>query len=233
MTTWAGEEAQRIGPVSGIDVVPGVELSVTIDHQDIHLLGYFVDHTDRHLQEYLALMRDERLKRAKRIVHKLNELGIPLKFDAVLRQAGDASVGRPHVAAALLLEGLTTTYHEAFIRYIGFGKPAYEEKYHVTPEEAIDTVAAAGGLSFIAHPGSSMDERTLLALINAGVDGIEVVHPAHSAELVAHYTGIADEYFLLGSGGSDFHGGKRNDETTLGKYFIPLEQVEMMRRRLR
>ena len=92
--------------------------------------------------------------------------------------------------------------------------------------------SAAGGLSFLAHPSTFISESVLQELIDAGIDGIEVVHPSHSPELVAHYSGIVSEYFLLASGGSDFHGGKRNDREALGKYFISTELVDMMRRRL-
>ena len=230
--TGALDEAMGIAAHEGIDVIPGVELSTIIGEADIHILGYFFDHRDTRLQEYLALFRSERRKRAERIVGKLNGLNIPLTIDEVLRRAGEGSVGRPHIATALVEEGLIGTYQEAFARYIGFGKPAYEKKYMIAPREAIAMIAAAGGLSFLAHPSTFIEERVLLEIIDAGIDGIEVVHPSHGPELVAHYSGIVSEYFLLASGGSDFHGGRRNDRETLGKYFISSEQVNMMRRRL-
>lgn len=231
--TGALDEALELGSQTGIDVITGVELSTTVDELDIHILGYFFDHRDRGLQEYLAFFRQERRKRAERIVEKLNGLRVPLTITSVLDQAGTGSVGRPHIANALLEEGLTGTYHEAFYKYIGFGKPAYEKKYLVSPRDAIAMIAKAGGLSFLAHPANTIDEKLLLELINAGIDGIEVVHPSHSPERIAHYTGIVGEYFLLASGGSDFHGGRRNDREALGRYFVPTDNVEMMRRRLR
>lgn len=231
--TGALQEAVELGSALGIEVIAGVELSTTVDAQDIHLLAYFIDPANGTLQEHLALFREERLHRAERIVQKLHQLKLPLQFEAVLTRAGNASIGRPHIAAALVDEGLVDNYQAAFARYLGFGKPAYERKYQVPPREAIRMVADAGGLSFIAHPGSSIDERVLLALIKEGVDGIEVVHPSHSGEREGYYRGIAEEYFLLTSGGSDFHGGKRNDLDVLGRYSIPAEVVDVMRRRLR
>lgn len=132
----------------------------------------------------------------------------------------------------MLEAGLVETYQEAFARYLGFGRPAYEPKYQIAPREAIRLIAGAGGLSFIAHPGNSMTEAVLTGLIKAGVDGIEVVHPSHSAELTAHYRGIVSEYYLLECGGSDFHGGKKNDEEVLGRYYVPDASVDAMRRRL-
>jgi 3',5'-nucleoside bisphosphate phosphatase len=226
------DEGVAEGRSLGVEVIPGMELSASIGDQDIHILGYFFDHHDRRLREYLAIFRAERVRRAERIVGKLNDLNIPLTLDAVLDRAGTGSVGRPHIAAALVEGGLTGTYHEAFLKYIGYGKPAYEKKYQIAPRDAVELIASAGGLSFIAHPGPALDEKMLLELIKAGVDGIEVVHPAHSPELMAYYSGIADEYFLLTSGGSDFHGGRRNDHEMLGKYVITEKQITMMRRRL-
>jgi predicted metal-dependent phosphoesterase TrpH len=231
--TGALQEALEHGALLGVAVIPGVELSTTVDGQDIHLLGYFIDPGNTTLQEHLALFRAERYRRAERIVRKLNELKVPLSFEAVQVRAGRGSIGRPHIAGALVEEGFIDSYQEAFSRYLGFGRPAYERKYQVSPRDAIRLVAEAGGLSFIAHPGNAIDERVLLALIKEGVDGIEVVHPSHSEERTAYYRGIAEEYFLLASGGSDFHGGPKRDSETLGRYTITEEAVEMMRRRLR
>jgi len=226
-------EAIGVGAEVGVEVIPGMELSASVGDQDIHILGYFFDHTNAQLQEYLSIFRAERVKRAERIVGKLNNMNIPLSMDAVLDQAGTGSVGRPHIANALFEEGLTGTYHEAFFKYIGFGKPAYEKKYQISPSDAIRLISSAGGLSFIAHPGNFIDEKTLLSLIKEGVDGIEVIHPSHSPERTAYYNGIVSEYFLLASGGSDFHGGKRNDFEAIGKYFVSEKHIDMMRHQLR
>lgn len=230
--TAAIDEAIGIGGELGIEVIPGMELSASLGEKDVHILGYFFDHHHDGLQRYLRVYREERIRRAHRIVEKLNELNVPLKFESVIEQAGEGSVGRPHIANALLDEGLTVSYHEAFFKYIGYGKPAYEKKYQVSPQEAIGLIASAGGISFIAHPGNALDEQSIMELIENGVDGIEVIHPSHSPERVAHFRGIANEYYLLTSGGSDFHGGRKNDAEVFGKYFITDEEVADMRRRL-
>jgi 3',5'-nucleoside bisphosphate phosphatase len=225
-------EAKAIGDALGIEVIAGVELSAAVEEQDVHILAYFIDIRNQDLLDHLAFFRYERKKRAERIVGKLNNLKVPLKLESVLEQAGSGSVGRPHIANALLEEGLTETYNEAFLKYIGFGKPAYEKKYQVSPQAAIKLISSAGGLSFIAHPGNSLDEKVILELINEGVDGIEVIHPSHSPDRTAYFNGIVNEYFLLASGGSDFHGGKKNDHEAFGRYYITDVQVDMMRRRL-
>jgi predicted metal-dependent phosphoesterase TrpH len=225
-------EAMALSAEFGIEVIAGTELSAAWGESEIHILGYFFDHTHEGLLDYLSLYRNERLKRAERIVEKLNEINIPLSMDAVLEKANGGSVGRPHIASALYAEGLTETYHEAFYKYIGNGKPAYEKKYQVSPREAIELIASAGGLSVVAHPGTTIEENVLMELIKQGIDGIEVVHPSHSSERTSYYRGIANEYFLLVSGGSDFHGGKRNDADVLGKYYISDAEIDVMRRRL-
>ncbi len=226
------DEAIAVGTQLGVEVIAGVELSASVGERDIHILGYFINHKDPVLLEHLEFFRHERFKRAERIIGKLNNLQVPLSIESVLEQAGTAAVGRPHIANALLEEGLTETYNEAFTRYLGYGKPAYEQKYRVSPQAAIELLSSAGGVSFVAHPGTGIDDTVLLELITAGVDGIEVIHPSHSPERVAYYSGIVGEYFLLASGGSDFHGGKRNDYDVLGKYYIPTTQVDVIRRRL-
>jgi len=228
----AVDEALEAGERLGIEVIPGVELSAGVGEQEVHILAYFFDHKNQHLLDHLTFFRMERMKRAERIVEKLNGLNVPLTLDAVLERAGRGSVGRPHIATALYEEGLTDSYHEAFYKYIGNGKPAYEKKHQVSPQAAIELIASAGGLSFIAHPGNNLDEGVLLEFIKEGVDGIEVIHPSHSPERVMHYSGIVNEYFLLASGGSDFHGGRKNDQELMGKYYISLDHVQEMRRRL-
>ena len=185
-----------------------------------------------HLLESLTVFREERLKRVERIVDKLNRMNIPLTVESVLANAGTGAVGRPHVANALVNGGHASSYQQAFNKYIGEGRPAYEKKSVVSPEETVRLIADAGGLSFLAHPGRSIDEKTLTHLIASGLDGIEVVHPSHSPELVKYYRGIVSQYYLLESGGSDFHGGLKNDDQQFGQVNIPLSSVDAMRHRL-
>jgi hypothetical protein len=226
------DEAMEWARGFDMEVISGLELSVSLGEKDVHILAYFVDHRNQDLLDYLTFFRRERLKRAERIVQKLNNLSIPLRLDAVLEQAGIGSVGRPHVANALLDGGFVGSYHEAFDRYIGTGGPAFEKKYQLSPIDAFKMITSAGGLSFLAHPGKYLSEFDLSQLIKSGLDGIEVVHPAHDEKLMGYYRGLVNQYFLLESGGSDFHGGKKNDDHTLGLYTVPMHVVETMRSRL-
>jgi len=226
------EDAVAIGRQLEIEVIPGMELSATLDNREIHILGYFMDFRNKVLLDSLAEFREERMRRAERIVNKLNQMNIPLSMESVLANVSGDSVGRPHIANALVNEGHAEDYQQAFRKYIGDGKPAYERKSSFTPEATVRLIAEAGGLSFLAHPGKSIPEELILQLIKSGLDGIEVVHPAHSPELVRYYRGIVSEYCLLESGGSDFHGGPKNDDGLLGQFCIPTATVDVMRHRL-
>ncbi len=224
-------EATEVGKSIGVEVIPGLEISSDIKDKEIHILAYFFEPENEELERYLLFFREERLKRADRIVKKLKSLGLYLTIEDVMDKAKNSAVGRPHIAQAMLEKGLTSSYYEAFNKYIGNGCPAYEKKVHLSPQSAFKIISDAGGLSFIAHPGY-MPESLLKELITAGVDGIEVIHPSHSPNQIRFYRGIVNEYFLLESGGSDFHGGKREDENNLGKYYVNRTVVEAMRQRL-
>ena len=225
-------DALEFGKEFGVEVISGVELSANFEDKEVHILGYFVDYKSQRLLDYLTFFRHERIKRAERIVAKLNSLQVPLRIESVMEHAGTGSVGRPHIAAAMVDEGHTKSYQESFDRYIGNGGPAYERKFQFSPAEAVQLIASSGGLSFLAHPGRYTTDGMLQHLIKAGIDGIEVIHPSHSPEHVAHYRGVASEYYLLESGGSDFHGGKKNDDGSFGSFFVDENKVDTMKRRL-
>ncbi len=226
------EEAVEAGREFHVDVIPGVELSATLGNKDIHILGYLFDPKNPYLRQTLDLFKRERFSRAARIVKKLNQLDLPLSFDTVLERAGHGAIGRPHIAEALVEEGLTDTYSQAFETLIGDSGPAFEPKYRISPEDAVDIIANAGGVSILAHPGWYITEDELVQLIRAGLDGIETVHPAHDDVRRRFYSGIASTYFLLESGGSDFHGGRRNDYQNFGSFTISQDYVLAMKRRL-
>lgn len=224
-------EAVEAGKKYGVEVIPGLEISSDIRDREVHILAYFFDPTNKELEEYLRFFRAERIKRAIRIIEKLNALGLSLTLDDVMEIAKNSAVGRPHIAKAMVSKKLVSNYFEAFSKYIGNGCPAYERKVHVSPRSAFKIISDAGGLSFIAHPGP-LPDVIMIELIEAGLDGIEVIHPSHLPHQVNHYRGIVNEYFLLESGGSDFHGGERNDYGNLGKYCIAYSKVEAMRKQI-
>ncbi len=212
------EEATKIGEKLGVEIIPGVEISSDLRGAEVHILGYFVDIDNKELARYLTFFREERILRAARIIEKLTNLGFEITLDDVLKIVKNSAVGRPHIAQAMLEKEIVNNYFEAFNKYIKNGGPAYERKVHLSPQSAFKIISDAGGLSFIAHP-AHMPESMIKELIDAGADGIEVIHPSHSRELTRFYRGIVNEYFLLESGGSDYHGGKREDDNKFGKFF--------------
>lgn len=225
------QEAQTAGKDLGIEVIAGVEISTDLDDKEIHLLAYFIDTENEELQKYLSFFRDERFHRAKRMVQKLKKLGLSITIEDVLNKAKNSAIGRPHIAYAMVDLGLIDNYFEAFEKYIGDNGPAFERKIHVSPQSALKLISDSGGLSFIAHPGY-MKENILITLIKAGIDGLEVIHPSHNENQINFYRGIVNQYCLLETGGSDFHGGKKGDDENLGKYTISQNHLEAMKNML-
>ncbi|MCL5020970.1 MAG: PHP domain-containing protein, partial [Bacteroidetes bacterium] len=201
--------------------IPGIEVSSRHKRFQLHFLGYYFDYTDGKFLSSLEILRDARIRRAERIVAKLNRLKIPLTLESVLDRAGIRNtVGRPHIANTMVEEGYAETYDEVFHKYIGIGKPAYEANPPFPPEQAITMIKKAGGLAFLAHPSTYVTDALMRSLLSSGLDGVEVIHPSHSDEQVAFFKEFADSNSILKSGGSSFHGGLKNDEGNLGSYFI-------------
>lgn len=223
--------AREAGSVYDVEIIPGVEISSDINKSELHLLGLFIEPDNVEFKRYLSFFREERIKRADRIVKKLCNLGLEISLNEVMEKANFSAVGRPHIAAVLLEKGLINSFYEAFNKYLGNDCPAYEQKVHISPLSACKIISDAGGLSFIAHP-NNMPESILLEVIKAGVDGIEIFHPSHNQQHIRFYKGIVNEYYLLESGGSDYHGGKRDDDENIGKFYTSELSVDAMKSRL-
>lgn len=228
------DEAIEFGKEYSVEIIPGVEISAEHNGRETHILAYYFDHKNEELLDYLQNFRRERMKRAVKIVEKLNELDVPLKLDDVLsRVKGNASIGRPHIAIALAEGNFVNSYFDAFGKYIGDDKPAYVKKPNISGKDAIKLINRCGGLSFIAHPGKSLkNNNTLFELIELGIDGIEVIHPSHNESDTEYFREISGQYFLLESGGSDFHGGRINDASILGRFYTGEQNLTAMKNRL-
>ncbi len=220
--------AAQTGLEVGVDTVPGVELSSQIHGKDVHIIGYYFDPNCPKLANHLDLFQKERHRRAGRMVQNLNRIGVNLSLSEVEGKAKGRTIGRPHIAEVLMEKGYTETFQEAFQKYIGYHSQAYEAKYRILPEAAIRLICESRGLSFLAHPGPFIHEETVLGLIKAGLDGIEVVHPYLYEERQKTLQRIAHRYGLLVSGGSDCHGG-RDGLFLLGKCKVPYAWLEAIR----
>lgn len=203
--------AAAAAPGAALTVVDGVELSASAGMNDIHILGYFVDPEFPPFRDALLEFQGGRRRRAETMVSKLNGLGVEITLADIERHAGGGSLGRPHVALALLESGYVHSFDEAFARYLGHRAPAFVAKPHFKPEEAVDLIRTAGGVSVLAHPGTAGRDDLLPRLKAAGLAGIEVWHPKHGPGQMAHYRRVAADFDLVPSGGSDFHGAKVGD----------------------
>ncbi len=216
---------------NGLELVSGVELSCLYMDVDVHILGYFIDYKDPGFMKNINIYRQERYSRGKAIVAKLNEIGINLRMDTVTEIAGDASVGRPHLAEALLKEEYVQTFDEAFARYLGYHAPAYVPKKHLDVGEAVNLIHKIGGLSVLAHPGTLKHDKFIPDFVDMGLDGIEAYHSSYKKNVVEHYKKLAKKYGIFCSGGSDCHG-PRKGSILIGSQKVPYSCLEKMKEAL-
>jgi len=217
-------EAVAASATYGIRVVPGVELSAIDDQREVHLLGLHIQRPSA-IEESLQTFRDHRQSRAIQIVAKLNELGVPISFDDVLARAGDAAIGRPHLARVLIDRGWARDSRDAFDRYLGAGRPAYVAKHRLSVGDAIALVHAGGGLAVVAHPGPDGRRETIERFVALGLDGVEVRHPGHTQEDTNRLAALAEFFGLVPSGGSDWHGAVEGPRV-LGVMRVPVSWLE-------
>jgi 3',5'-nucleoside bisphosphate phosphatase len=192
----------------GFVLVPGVELSTDIEGDEVHVLGYFSfdQLEDQDLQAALARFRAGRFERGRLMTEKLNALGKPISWERVMEIAGEASVGRPHVARALVEAGHVATIPEAFDLYIGRNGPAYVEREKMTPQEAVETLRRFGAPAVLAHPSYTRSlESVLPELIAGGLAGMEVYYRDYSPETVQSLADTAARFGVMPLGGSDYH----------------------------
>lgn len=206
----------------GVTLVTGAELSCRIDGVSLHLLAYLFDADEPELLRERELVRDDRVPRAQAMVAKLQELGVPIEWAQVARIAGEGSVGRPHIATALVELGVVPTVSDAFTpEWIADGGRAHITKHELDPFKAIRLVKAAGGVTVFAHPlavkrGNTVPEAAIADLAAYGLDGIEVDHMDHDEATRAHLRGLAADLGLLATGSSDYHGSRKT--CRLGEY---------------
>lgn len=213
-TTAGFDRAVAAAALHGLGLVLGTEFSAELDGWSVHVLGYGVDPGHAGLAAELARLRDERTDRARRIVELLVGLGVAVTFERVAELAGDAPIGRPHLAAAVVEAGGATDERDAFARYLADGGPAYVPKHAVDPVTAVGLLRAAGGVAVLAHPalggprdGSVMASDAFVEeLAAAGMAGIEADHPAHDEPTRRRYRDLARALGLVVTAGSDYHG---------------------------
>ena len=223
--------AKEIAPKYDMDFITGIELSCFDSQNEYHILGYCIDVDNEDLHKHLIAFKQSRIERAEIMTQRLNKMGIKIDFNDVIIKAGEAPITRPHIAQVIVESGYVSTTKDAFNLYIGDGGPAYAVKAIFQVEKAIKLINNAGGVAVIAHPGYFINQKKLFQFIEAGLDGIEVNHPLHTAKLRREYHIIASQYWMLETGGSDFHGDRPNEKELFGTEGVSLETVEQIKKR--
>ena len=212
-----------------LKVIPGVEISTDIPQGEVHVLGYFIDYTDPEFKSTLDRFRNSRLRRAQGMVAKLDNLGVHIDWERVQEIAGASSIGRPHIAQAMLEKGYISSFKQAFTEYLSRDGPAYVEREKMTPAEAVELIVRARGLAVLAHPLTAGDPEVLTTELKAaGLVGIEAHYDGYSAEEINRLVGLARRHNLIATGGSDYHGLDPANETAIGGANVPIESAEQL-----
>lgn len=212
-----------------ISIVSGVELSVDSGDCELHLLGLFIDNENEQLNECLSNLQKKRKERVYKILDALKRLNLPIEIFDVECQTDKKieSLGRPHIAAALVNKGYFFTQQEVFDKVLYFGGPAYVHNERIGLQKAIGLIHDAGGLAIIAHPYKIKNQKVLNEAVKIGVDGLEVYYPYHTPEMIKNYLDFAYEYKLKISGGSDFHGSIGKYPKCLGRYLLSSQLLNL------
>ena len=219
---------------AGIIFVPGIEITAVRDEVDVHVLGYFLDPRASGLRVFLAEQRQRRLDRVGRIIVKLEQLGLHLDADAILRPAIDQpgkSIGRPAIARALVAAGYVKTSNEAFSSWLSRGRPGFVPREGASPESVIEQIHDAGGVASLAHPGLLRRDEWIPAFAESGLDAIEAYHTNHDEESTGRYRSVAHRLGLAVSGGSDYHADESHGSAHPGSVSLPIEAFDQLRER--
>ncbi len=224
----SGIEPAKEAAGNSLEVIPGIELTAELNLNEIHMLGYFIDTGSALLLSELDKINKIRRERVYDILDKLKKLNVNLEPEEVFSIAGQGTVGRLHIARAMLKKGIITNIYEAFSRYIGNKCPAYVGKFSLTPQDAIKLILEVNGVPVLAHPNNSNCEELIPEFARAGLKGLEAYYPEYPEVLIQYYLKLADKYSLLVTGGSDCHGDAK-PEVKVGKVSIPYELVEKIK----
>ena len=210
-------------------IIPGIEMSADIPGDEVHVLGYFLDYHDVEFQGMLTELRRGRVGRAQVMVEKLVALGKPVEWERVLHFAGDGTVGRPHIALAMVEAGYFKEPKEAFEEYLGNDGLAYYDRPKLNPTESVAMIRKVGGVPVLAHPTFMNDmEAGIASLKKEGLVGMEVYYAQYDDDTVRHLARLAREYDLIPCGGSDYHGLGNTGEPLPGTLGPPEETVKLL-----
>ena len=224
--------AIEAGQALGVEVIPAIEVNTDLPGKqgEVHVLGYFIEYERADFQHALSVLREARAQRGQRMVERLREHGLDISWERVRELAG-GSVGRPHVARALIEAGYATDVSDAFDKYLSPGRSGYIPRYKLAPADAVRLIKSVRGIPTLAHPARipQLESTVLPELVIAGLQGLECYYGEYDDATVAHLLSLADQYRLIPTGGSDYHGPNMHP-TPLGGRYVPMETLERLRR---
>ncbi len=216
----------------GLRFVPGIELSAFLAAREIHVLGHFVDPDHPALRRFEDTLAEHRRDRMERIVEKLGALNVRVRVEDIERWSGGKTIGRPHVARAIMEAGFVGSIKEAFDRFLADGKPAFVPRFRLEVAEAVSLVHGAGGTATIAHPGvSRLGTKEIERLRAAGVDGLEVHHADQDPGMRERLLRVAERLDMVPTAGSDYHGENVSPDRRFGDVTMPAEDLARLEAR--
>ncbi|MFH1753155.1 MAG: PHP domain-containing protein [Candidatus Omnitrophota bacterium] len=225
--TDAIKEAKAIAQKYALEIVPGVEITAEIEGIEVHLLGYFIDVDAESIVSLLKNLRESRVGRIYSMIERLKEHHVDITPAEVFSLSTKGTIGRLHLATALYNARKVSTMKEAFIKYLADDAPCYVARFCVSPEEAISAILRSGGVPVYAHPGAMGRDDFIPRFLKAGLRGLEVYHADHNRGKREYYSGLAEKYGLLATGGSDSHGDYKGK---IGGTTIPYSLVEGLKK---
>ncbi len=222
--------ALELQPKFKTEVLTGIEISSHLGKQELHILGYNIDITNPKLLAFTERYKKSREERGRQIIKKLNSIGKDITIEEVLAIVKTAPITRPHIASLLVQKGYCHNLKDAFNKYLIEGRPAYVSKEIFPVEDAIKLISDSGGIAVLAHPGHYVNQYMLSKLIEMSLDGIEVIHPSHNIDMQKYYHSIANQFWLIETGGSDYHGTRDYDEANFGKFTVSYKTVELIKK---
>ncbi len=213
-----------------IELIPGVEITASMDEKEVHILAYYFDPESASLNKLLLAQRVGRRERIKGIINTLIDLGLDIDYEEVRAEANGANIGRPHVAQVLIQKGYVGNYFEAFSKYLSTERLGEIKHTYPSYINVIKSIKNAGGASVLAHPGKLFSTEEIEKFLLAGIDGIECIHPSHNYTLQKKYTELTELHSLLLTGGSDYHGSIERAHVHLGVVAVAMKHITKMKR---
>ncbi|MBE0478852.1 PHP domain-containing protein [Candidatus Aerophobetes bacterium] len=215
------EEGLESAKQIGVELVPGVEMSSDVEEDEYHILGYYLHWRQKRFLSRLRFFQKTRKERNDKLLQRLKELGMEIKFGDLTKLAPKGVISRLHIARSMVEKKYVTSIDEAFEQWLNPGKPAYIKRDRVSPFEVINLIIDAEGIPVFAHPVLSKRDELIPRMVDAGLMGIEVYHTTHNEAVVKHYREIARQFDLLITGGSDCHG-EAKGKLLMGKVHVPI-----------